>query len=114
MKIRFGFDTEFNKIKVIAWNLWMGFRRGEGELEIEDQGRLQESRFSQETVAIGQQAPRIGEDRPKLRLNQRVPSAGRTLSSDSTSQFFSSTTQDVQDKLQAILKAAAGDEDSAV
>lgn len=94
MKKNFGFDAEFNKLRVIACSLWMGFKRGEGELEIEDQGRLQKSRFSQETEAIGQQTPRIGEDRPKLRLLtdtkvlSRVTSAGRTLNSSSTPQFF--------------------------
>ncbi len=126
MKKNFGFDTEFNKLKVIACSLWMGFKRGEGELEIEDQGRLQKSRFSQETVAIGQQTPRIGEDRPKLRLApntqvfKRVPSAGRTLNSDSTPQFFSqesdsallSSATQTQQQILAILQAAGGDEDS--
>lgn len=133
MKKNFGFDTEFNKLRVIACSLWMGFKRGEGELEIEDQGRLQKSRFSQETVAIGQQTPRIGEDRPKLRLAPntqvftRVPSAGRTLNSDSTPQFFSSLViskslaeknlnskvQATQTTLHEILKAAADDENPA-
>jgi len=95
MKKNYGFDTEFNKIKLIARSLWMGFGRGEGELEIDNQGRLDQSRFSQETEAIGQQTPRIGEDRPKLRLttdtqvSARVSSAGRTLNSSSTPQFLS-------------------------
>jgi hypothetical protein len=99
MKKNFGFDAEFNKLRVIACSLWMGFKRGEGELEIEDQGRLQKSRFSQETEAIGQQTPRIGEDRPKLRLTtstkvlSRVTSAGRTLNSNSTPQFFCSPSE---------------------
>lgn len=68
----------------------MGFERGEGELEIENQGRFDQSRFSQETEAIGQQTPRIGESRSKLRFTQRVSSAGSTLNSDSTPQFSSS------------------------
>lgn len=89
MKKNFGFDTKFNKIKLSARNLWMGFERGEGELEIENQGRFDQSRFSQETEAIGQQTPRIGEDRPKLRFTQRVSSAGCTLNSDSTPHFSS-------------------------
>lgn len=76
----------------------MGFGRGEGELEIENQGRFVRSIsnvFSQETEAIGQQTPRIGEKRPKLRFTPdtqvlaRVSSAGCTLNSDSTPQFFS-------------------------
>jgi hypothetical protein len=41
---------------------------GEGESGITSQGRLDHSQsFSQETGAIGQQAPRIGDDRPKLK-----------------------------------------------
>lgn len=68
----------------------MAFGHGEGELEIENQGRFKKSRFSQETVAIGQQTPRNGEQRPKLRFAQRVSSAERTWSSDSTPQSFSS------------------------
>ena len=102
MKKNFGFDTEFNKIKVIARSLWMGCERGEGELEIDDQGRFDQSRFSQETEAIGQQAPRIGEHRPKLRLtteeksSERVSSAGRTLNSSSTPQFSFSVKSDSQ------------------
>ncbi len=89
MKKNFGFDTKFNKIKLSARSLWMGFERGEGELEIENQGRFDQSRFSQETEAIGQQTPRIGADRPKLRFTQRVSSAGSTLNSDSTPHFLS-------------------------
>jgi hypothetical protein len=138
MKKNFGFDTKFNKIKLSARNLWMGFERGEGELEIENQGRFDQSRFSQETEAIGQQTPRIGEDRPKLRFTQRVSSAGCTLNSDSTPHFslprenitLSSTdiqlsktqneqatmsvAEKTQKRLAALFKAASRDEDSAV
>jgi hypothetical protein len=89
MKKNFGFDAKFNKIKLSARNLWMGFERGEGELEIENQGRFDQSRFTQETEAIGQQTPRIGESRSKLRFTQRVSSAGCTLNSDSTPHFSS-------------------------
>jgi hypothetical protein len=89
MKKNFGFDTKFNKIKLSARSLWMGFERGEGELEIENQGRFDQSRFTQETEAIGQQTPRIGESRSTLRFTQRVSSAGSTLNSDSTPQFLS-------------------------
>ncbi len=87
MKKNFGFDTKFNKIKVSARSLWMGFERGEGELEIENQGRFDQSHFTQETEAIGQQTPRIGESRSTLRFTQRVSSAGSTLNSSSTPQF---------------------------
>jgi hypothetical protein len=88
MKKNFGFDAFQNKIKLSAQALWMVFGRGEGELEIENQGRLRISSFAQETVAIGQQAPRIGEQRPKLRSTLRVFSAGRTGSSSSTPHFL--------------------------
>lgn len=94
MRNNFGFDTEFNKLLIIARNLWMGFGRGEGELEIDNQGRSRILSFLQETVAIGQQTPRIGGNRPKLRftdtqVSARVSSAGCTLNSDSTPHFFS-------------------------
>jgi hypothetical protein len=138
MKKNFGFDTKFNKIKLSARSLWMGFERGEGELEIENQGRFDQSRFSQETEAIGQQTPRIGEDRPKLRFTQRVSSAGCTLNSDSTPHFLlsdanlklsstdiqlsktqgeqatMSVAEKTQKRLAALFKAASRDEDSAV
>jgi len=115
MRNNFGFRRESIKLRLIACGLWMGFKRGEGELEIEDQGRLQKSRFSQETEAIGQQTPRNGEQRPKLRLqldtqvSNRVPSAGRTLNSDSTPQFFPHI-QRTQEKILEILKATRGHE----
>ncbi len=104
MKKTFSFDTELHKIKSIARSLWMGCERGEGELEIDGQGRFDQSRFSQETEAIGQHTPRIGEDRPKLRLtdtpvSERVPSAGRTLNSDSTPQFLFSQETDISSAL---------------
>lgn len=41
MKIDYGFDTKSNTIKVTACSLWMDCKLGEGELEIENQGRLQ-------------------------------------------------------------------------
>lgn len=94
MRINFHFETEFNKLIIIARSLWMGYGRGAGELEIDNQGRSRILSFLQETVAIGQQTPRIGGTRPKLRftdtfVSERVPSAGCTLSSDSTPHFFS-------------------------
>ncbi len=59
---------------------------GEDELGITNQGRFgHSSSFSQETVAIGQQSPRIGAERPTL---ERELSAGRTRDSDSTPQLF--------------------------
>ena len=89
MRKNFGFRTFQNKIKLSAQAPWMVFERGEGELEIENQGWLRISSFAQETVAIGQQAPRIGEHRLKLGSTHRVFSAGRTGSSNSTPHFFS-------------------------
>lgn len=103
----------------------MGFGRGEGELEIENQGRFERSIsnvFSQETEAIGQQTPRIGEHRPKLRFTPdtqvlaRVSSAGCTLNSDSTPQFFShadgafdAVAENLQNQLHKMLKLAKED-----
>ena len=86
MKNDYGLDTFKNKISISAVSLWMEIQRGEGELEIEDQGRfgIFGSRFSQETGAIDQQAPRIGEHGPM----RRVLSAGCAFGSDSTPQFF--------------------------
>jgi hypothetical protein len=86
MRNAYCFDTIFNKINISAVFPRMEIQHGEGELEIENQGRLVISNFfTQETVAIGQQAPRNGELRPKLRES----SAGCTKTSDSTPQFFS-------------------------
>lgn len=86
MKIDYGFYAKFNKIDLSAYILWMECKLGEGELEIENQGRLRISTksFSQETGAIGQQTPRIGEVRPKL----VEFSAGCARFSDSTPHFF--------------------------
>lgn len=61
---------------------------GEGETEIKNQGRLDHSQsFSQETGAIGQRTPRIGDNRPRL---ERELSARMRVGSDSTPHFFSS------------------------
>lgn len=89
MKKNFGISYSNITIKEAAGSLWMDFQQGEGELEIKNQGRFDQSRFSQETEAKGQQTPRNGEGRSKLRFTQRVSSAGCTLDSDSTPQFFS-------------------------
>lgn len=86
MKKNFCFDTEFNKINVSVESLWMEAQLGEGELEIEDQGRLRFSEsFSQETGAIGQLTPWTGDERPKL----KELSAGCARYSDSTPHLFS-------------------------
>jgi hypothetical protein len=85
MKNAYCFDIELTKIKLSAVFPRMEIQRGEGELEIENQGRLRISKvFSQETGAIGQQTPRIGEHRPKL----RELSAGCAKDSDSTPHLF--------------------------
>lgn len=86
MKNDYVFGTKFNKIKLSAEVLRMEFQRGEGELEIENQGRFGSKSsicFSQETVAIGQHTPRIGAKRPC----SRVLSAGCACDSDSTPLF---------------------------
>lgn len=90
MKKNFGFSQTDITIKEVACSLWMDCKLGEGELGIRNQGRFDQSRFSQETVAIGQQTPRNGDRRSKLRFTQEVSSAGRTLDSGSTPPFFSS------------------------
>lgn len=66
--------------------LWMELQRGEGELGIENQGRFGSNSkcFAQETVAIGQHTPRIGDERPK----RRVLSVGCACDSDSTPLFL--------------------------
>jgi hypothetical protein len=59
---------------------------GEGGLEIKNQGRFWSSlSFSQETEAIGQLTPRIGDKRPKL---ERELSAGMRADSSLTPHLF--------------------------
>ena len=97
MRNMFRNETSFNKIKVLRYFLvsdtWMCLRRGEGEKEIANHGRSRVESFSQETVAIGQQTPMIGEHEPKLKVcrkaNYSESSAGCTRFSDSTPHFFS-------------------------
>lgn len=85
MKSVIRFEKSFNRI-VVARATWMLCVHGEGGLEIKNQGRFIDfPRFSQETDATGQQSPRIGDNRPKL----KELSAGRTLNSDPAPQFFS-------------------------
>ncbi|PIS11703.1 MAG: hypothetical protein COT73_02565 [Bdellovibrio sp. CG10_big_fil_rev_8_21_14_0_10_47_8] len=88
MKKNYEICTALNKINISAQSLWMDFERGEGELEVRNQGRSRISSFSQETGAIGQQTPRIGDNRPKLRFTHRVSSAGCAGFSDSTPHFL--------------------------
>ena len=89
MRINFGFDAKFNRIELIASSPWMDLVHGGGKLENVNQGRFgKRSRFLQETEAIGQQTPRIGGNRPKLRFTHRVSSAGRTGTSNCSSQLF--------------------------
>jgi hypothetical protein len=97
MRINFGFDAKLNRIELIATSPRMDLRRGEGKLEIGNQGRFgKRSRFLQETEAIGQQTPRIGANRPKLRFTHRVSSAGRTgFSNFSPHLFFLKAPQQV-------------------
>ena len=86
MRNNYVFPLKFAKINITALTLWMEYELGEGELEIENQGRffyLSRS-FTQGTEAIGQHTPRIGAERPKL----REYSAGCACDSDSTPHFL--------------------------
>lgn len=56
-------------------NTWMCLERGEGELGVENQGRSKAICLKQETEAIGQHAPMIG-DGPKAK--SQVQDARRT------------------------------------
>ena len=88
MKNNFCFSKSLLKIKTTACVTRMLHMLGEGELGIKSQGRLDHSQsFSQETGAIGQQTPRIGDHRPKLK---RELSAWMHADSDSTPHFLSS------------------------
>lgn len=85
MRNNFGFQGNTINIKLSAHTLWMEYALGEGELEIDNQGRFFSlTSFTQGTEAIGQHTPRIGADRPKL----REYSAGCACDSDSTPHFF--------------------------
>ncbi len=75
MKFVFQNDTAFNRIVNIVSDTWMCLERGEGEEEIANHGRSRVKSFSQETGAIGQQAPRIGEHEPKLHSKSQVQDA---------------------------------------
>lgn len=52
--------------------------RGEGEKEITNQGWLRIKSFSQETGAEDQQAPRIGVQEPKLKIQCQLQDAKDT------------------------------------
>lgn len=88
MKNNYVFFDKLRKLVLIAEIPRMEFQFGEGELEVENQGRSGTTNylsFSQETGAIGQQTPRIGDNRPKL---VREFSAGCARFSGSTPRFF--------------------------
>jgi hypothetical protein len=94
--VKFVFRNETKNYKIESVNsvflvsdfvsvTWMLRKLGEGELEIENQGWSRVYKvFSQETGAIGQHPPRIG-DRPKLKSLQ-VQDA--RFDSDSTPHLF--------------------------
>ena len=96
MRNMFRNETGFTKMKALGYFLvsdtWMCLERGEGEKEIANHGRSRVESFSQETVAIGQLTPMIGEHEPKLKVcrktNYSESSAGCTRFSDSTPHFF--------------------------
>ena len=89
MKNNYEIFGKLRKIELIAEIPRMEFQFGEGELEVGNQGRSWTSNlnfsFSQETGAIGQQTPRIGDKGPKL---LREFSAGCARHSGSTPRFF--------------------------
>jgi len=86
MKYNFCFVPKLHKI-LIASATRMLLVLGEGGLEIKNQGRLLHSiSFSQETGAIGQHKPRIGDERPKL---LRELSAWMRFDFSLTPHFFS-------------------------
>lgn len=92
MKSHFGFFKTLHKL-YLAPATWMLSVRGEGGLEIKNQGRFGYSKsFSQETGANGQQSSRNDGMRPKL----NELSAGCTLNSDPTP-LFSFSRSDVFD-----------------
>lgn len=65
-----------NFFRFFALDTWMCLKRGEGELGIENQGRSRAICLQQETGAIGQHAPWIG-DGPKAK--SQVQDARRAL-----------------------------------
>jgi hypothetical protein len=80
-------DTKLLKLLSNVQFTWMWIVRGEGELEIENQGWSLVSSFSQETGAIGQQRCQgLALIRPTLTES----SAGRTRFLTQLPHFFSS------------------------
>lgn len=75
MKFVFRNDTVCNRLKVLVSDTWMCWGCGEGEEEIANHGRSRVKSFSQETGAIGQQTPMIGEHEPKLHSKSQVQDA---------------------------------------
>jgi len=96
MRNMFRNETALNKMESLVSNLvsdtWMCLKRGEGEKEIWNQGWSRVLSFSQETRAIGQRMPRIGDHEPKLKVHRKMnnseSSAGCTRFSDSTPLFY--------------------------
>ena len=72
MKFQFRNDVSFTKIEFIVSDTWTCLERGEGEEEIVNHGRSRVFSFSQETEAIGQQTPMMGEYEPKLHSQSQV------------------------------------------
>ena len=91
MRKNYEFCVALNKLDMcsnfFAQSPWMDFGHGEGELEIDNQGRLRISSFLAGNRAIGQQTPRIGGLRLKLKFIKST-SVGCASSSGSTSQLF--------------------------
>ena len=71
-------ETSLDKI-ILPMNSWMSLLAGEGEEEIENHGWSRVKSFSQETEARGQQTPRIGAHRLKLKsLKRRMRADSQT------------------------------------
>lgn len=71
-------ETSLAKI-LLSSKSWMTLMAGEGEEEIENHGWSRVKSFSQETEARGQQTPRIGAHRPKLKsLKRRMRTDSQT------------------------------------
>lgn len=75
MRFVFRNDTVCCKMDFIVSDTWMCLERGEGEKEIANHGRSRVKSFSQETGAIGQQTPMIGEHEPRLNSQNKVQDA---------------------------------------
>ncbi|KYG63266.1 hypothetical protein AZI85_04330 [Bdellovibrio bacteriovorus] len=109
MKFVFRNDTLCNRLNFIVSDTWTCLERGEGEEEIANHGRSRVKSFSQETGAIGQQAPRIGEHEPKLHSKNQLQDA---YDSPTLTPLFSLSSNDIvalESVSSGLLEPAASD-----